>query len=391
MQMANGNTTETYKLVLAFVLPPELAWLRIVEITYLALILMFGTTGNILVILVELKNKIKYSTDYLVICMASIEVFCSTLNITRNILEQTPAIWKRVCCNEVCQLSWYVGYTIGTASPLLLSAIAVDRYVLTCKPLIKSYNARSGKILAVSITIVCPLICIPGIFGVYADEMLQCLPTNDIIDLDKFNVFIIVFTLVSFIIITIAYVCVGRTIRRRNKTPITTVNSTDDSRDSRTRLKLFSVRNILKRTYRVNPFQNSSRTGDSVELQHTPEKQNTLCTTSLHPSSVQSVTLSKKDGKTEHVPQSGCSQERLNKSKQMRKTTLIMFLIALTYGVTHASGWVLIVLPTDQATMDLLIHLTALFSLINCVSNPAFFFLLSAKFREIAKKILFRN
>ena len=391
MQMANGNTTETYKLVLAFVLPPELAWLRIVEITYLALILMFGTTGNILVILVELKNKIKYSTDYLVICMASIEVFCSTLNITRNILEQTPAIWKRVCCNEVCQLSWYVGYTIGTASPLLLSAIAVDRYVLTCKPLIKSYNARSGKILAVSITIVCPLICIPGIFGVYADEMLQCLPTNDIIDLDKFNVFIIVFTLVSFIIITIAYVCVGRTIRRRNKTPITTVNSTDDSRDSRTRLKLFSVRNILKRTYRVNPFQNSSRTGDSVELQHTPEKQNTLCTTSLHPSSVQSVTLSKKDGKTEHVPQSCCSQERLNKSKQMRKTTLIMFLIALTYGVTHVSGWVLIVLPTDQATMDLLIHLTALFSLINCVSNPAFFFLLSAKFREIAKKILFRN
>jgi len=391
MQMANGNTTETYKLVLAFVLPPELAWLRIVEITYLALILMFGTTGNILVILVELKNKIKYSTDYLVICMASIEVFCSTLNITRNILEQTPAIWKRVCCNEVCQLSWYVGYTIGTASPLLLSAIAVDRYVLTCKPLIKSYNARSGKILAVSITIVCPLICIPGIFGVYADEMLQCLPTNDIIDLDKFNVFIIVFTLVSFIIITIAYVCVGRTIRRRNKTPITTVNSTDDSRDSRTRWKLFPVRNILKRTYRVNPFQNSSRTGDSVELQHTPEKQNTLCTTSLHPSSVQSVTLSKKDGKTEHVPQSGCSQERLNKSKQMRKTTLIMFLIALTYGVTHASGWVLIVLPTDQATMDLLIHLTALFSLINCVSNPAFFFLLSAKFREIAKKILFRN
>ena len=391
MQMANGNTTETYKLVLAFVLPPELAWLRIVEITYLALILMFGTAGNILVILVELKNKIKYSTDYLVICMASIEVFCSTLNITRNILEQTPAIWKRVCCNEVCQISWYVGYTIGTASPLLLSAIAVDRYVLTCKPLIKSYNARSGKILAVSITIVCPLICIPGIFGVYADEMLQCLPTNDIIDLDKFNVFIIVFTLVSFIIITIAYVCVGRTIRRRNKTPITTVNSTDDSRDSRTRLKLFSVRNILKRTYRVNPFQNSSRTGDSVELQHTPEKQNTLCTTSLHPSSVQSVTLSKKDGKTEHVPQSGCSQERLNKSKQMRKTTLIMFLIALTYGVTHASGWVLIVLPTDQATMDLLIHLTALFSLINCVSNPAFFFLLSAKFREIAKKILFRN
>ena len=391
MQMANGNTTETYKLVLAFVLPPELAWLRIVEITYLALILMFGTTGNILVILVELKNKIKYSTDYLVICMASIEVFCSTLNITRNILEQTPAIWKRVCCNEVCQISWYVGYTIGTASPLLLSAIAVDRYVLTCKPLIKSYNARSGKILAVSITIVCPLICIPGIFGVYADEMLQCLPTNDIIDLDKFNVFIIVFTLVSFIIIIIAYVCVGRTIRRRNKTPITTVNSTDDSRDSGTRWKLFSVRNILKRTYRVNPFQNSSRTGDSVELQHTPEKQNTLCTTSLHPSSVQSVTLSKKDGKTEHVSQSGCSQERLNKSKQMRKTTLIMFLIALTYGVTHASGWVLIVLPTDQATMDLLIHLTALFSLINCVSNPAFFFLLSAKFREIAKKILFRN
>ena len=391
MQMANGNTTETYKLVLAFVLPPELAWLRIVEIAYLALILMFGTAGNILVILVELKNKIKYSTDYLVICMASIEVFCSTLNITRNILEQTPAIWKRVCCNEVCQISWYVGYTIGTASPLLLSAIAVDRYVLTCKPLIKSYNARSGKILAVSITIVCPLICIPGIFGVYADEMLQCLPTNDIIDLDKFNVFIIVFTLVSFIIITIAYVCVGRTIRRRNKTPITTVNSTDDSRDSGTRWKLFSVRNILKRTYRVNPFQNSSRTGDSVELQHTPEKQNTLCTTSLHPSSVQSVTLSKKDGKTEHVPQSGCSQERLNKSKQMRKTTLIMFLIALTYGVTHVSGWVLIVLPTDQATMDLLIHLTALFSLINCVSNPAFFFLLSAKFREIAKKILFRN
>ena len=85
------------------------------------------------------------------------------------------------------------------------------------------------------------------------------------------------------------------------------------------------------------------------------------------------------------------SFRQLQKSELIRRTTVIMFLITLTYAVTYLFGWILFVPVRDPAIELLLFRLSRLVTKINCVANPFYMFLLSSKFRQSAKKILLRN
>ena len=374
-------------------------WIWLSELIFMAIIFIFGTSGNIFVILVELKNKIKYSTDYLVISLSSFEIVCATLTPARFVMEYTPVLWKHVGSSSFCQFSWFVGYATGLSSPLLLSAIAVDRFILTCRPLTKWYGVRTGKFVAAGLTIVCVVLSLPSVYAVYAGDHLLCEPTLKHIDLILYTNILTNLSIISFFVITISYIFVGRAIHKRNSKEHATqhrmVNS-DEIRRGRCSRWLSCPCRPLFFTNTIQPLNNHPRT-DDAELQSGIKTQSSSCTTTLQLSTIQSESTN-----TRTSSESNASGSQMNnsahllansqKSKLMRKTTLIMFMITLTYVITHTSAWVLSIIPWEnEETTNLLMHISAVVAMITCVSNPAYFFLLSSKFRQTAKKILFRK
>ena len=379
--------------------PAELEWMWIGEMTFLTIIFIFGTAGNILVIMVELENKQKYSTDYFVISMSSYGVVCSTLGSARHVMEYTPAIWNRVKSTAFCQFSWGVGYTVAIATPLLLSAIAVDRYILTCRPLTKAYDVRTGKRFAIGITVVGVVLGLPSMFAVYVDEVLLCDATSEIIDLELYTNSLVVLTFISFCIITVAYICIGRSIRKRKGQTLNNQHDTVGKDQSGSRSKVLSAWSTFRAFNKVKPFRASSENKSHNEPSQNAGHQLAANSSSSYNTQNQSATIDigtswdrNGSGKCKSDENgSGQPLRKNQKSELMRKTTMIMFFITVTYAVTHVPGWILCFISWNPLLIHYLMHFAALVSMVNCASNPAFFFLLSSKFRQTAKKIILRR
>ena len=401
----NVNTTNNTDLVQDILFSSQvIQWLWVGEITYLTIIFTIGTVGNCLVILVELQNKIKYSTDYLVIAMSTFEVLCATLGSARHVMEYTPAIWDSVKSTAFCQFSWLVGYTTGMSSPVLLTAISIDRYILTCKPLTQWYDVRTGKYLAIVLSLAIVVLGFPSGLAVHVDEVLLCEGTSDWINLEMYTNVLIFVTFLSFFIIIISYIMIGRTIHQRNRQrranqPQTTSSDFGHSQsESRTKSSRFSFRRVFNVSNKIEAVHARLNTNKDIEQQEGRGEHST-CTVSFYISTDQS-TIPDDSNKTDksHTQTStrieNNSVERYTKSHKaelMRRTTLITFVITVTYAITYFSAWTLFFVSWSPVVIHYLFHLTALLSMFNCASNPAYFFLLSSKFRQTAKKIVHWN
>lgn len=127
------------------------AWrqhLQIAEICILCVIFFRAAPGNVLVILVQLKNKTKSSTDYFVMTMAAFEFICSTVNVFLQIIK-IPLTTRLT--TAFCRLYIYTSYTTSTSSALLLATIAIDRYLKTCRSLVQACKADAAKKICIAI------------------------------------------------------------------------------------------------------------------------------------------------------------------------------------------------------------------------------------------------
>ena len=397
--LVENTTTSTYLTTVFIQHQPE--WMWILGMVYLAIIILFGSFGNILVIIVELQNKVKFSTDYLIISMAFFELECCILTGLRRMAENTPDIWSRIVSNATCQISWLVAYIAGISSPLMLSAIAFDRYMHACHPLIQWYNVKIGKLMAIGISVAVFVLSFPCIFGVYADETL-CLPRYDLILMTPYHNVLNTLTVICFFIITVAYLHVGRTIHQRNQRRQANITQLPKDAPSNVDTYFKRLRAVFKTRNTVRPSDNSSSKDEPHVLESNKNrKQLQPLATSQMSSPLKQVMPfdpTKTTNTTDQNQQSTSSGNNQSQSVRKtisqgstRRTTLIMFLITMTYFVTHLSVWAMMLVPEKSETIHMLFHISGFIVMISCLSNPAYSFMLSSKFRESARQIICRK
>jgi len=74
-----------------------------ISFIYLMFILIFGGLGNALVLFIQVQNKQKSSTDYLVSAMGASDLMCSIVKVPLLIIQYGNS-WDRVAGNSHCQV-----------------------------------------------------------------------------------------------------------------------------------------------------------------------------------------------------------------------------------------------------------------------------------------------
>lgn len=194
----------------------DLKWLGFAELAVLILIGVIGTPGNGLIVLVQVKNQYKTSTDYLILTMAVIEFICSTLNVALHILRNL--MLETVMTTAYCRTFNFTGTITATASSLLLAAISLDRFILTCRPLHNAYTIRKAQLICIGIPFTCIGLSSPNLFLYQVDGQYLCFHKNEwskFVDLWNGFLGVIIFTV--FAVILVAYTKVALLMRRRHK------------------------------------------------------------------------------------------------------------------------------------------------------------------------------
>ena len=208
------------------------AWIHTFEFVYLIVIASFGIPGNTLIILVQSKNRVKSSTDFLVITMAIVELLCSSFNITLYVCYQVSSVWIVIANDFVCCFHKFTIYLTSISSIFLLTAIAMDRYFQTCMPLSSLHNKDKAKKACIIVNVCSILLSIPALCTYELDVYMECSRNG----LNAHIMYIIdciyaVMFIVMFVIVSVSYVKITLMLKRRHKIRVEAKFPTNSSND----------------------------------------------------------------------------------------------------------------------------------------------------------------
>ena len=104
---------------------------EIVLVVFLFISAILAIFGNGIILLVEIRNRCKTSSDWLILFMAANDISCALINIPFYIVYHL-GYWRVIGSDVTCKLHYYVEQTTMFSSVLLLCIIAIDRYLKTC-------------------------------------------------------------------------------------------------------------------------------------------------------------------------------------------------------------------------------------------------------------------
>lgn len=382
-------------------------WALDIELVYLVFILVIGIPGNSLVVLVQMQNKEKTSTDYYVMFMAGFDLLCSSVNTSLRIFTNTRAIWIKLVSSFVCTIRSFFVYTTTMSSVFLLAAIAIDRYIKTCRPLTTFYNTKKAEIVCVIISFGSIVCSFHSIGTYYVKDSYACAVQSKFSKFKNyFDVVNLMLTVVVYIVVIISYTCVSVTLSKRHKERVKArLNMEVSLQRNENSLSLF-------RNNRVSPFQapddnnhaqvnNEALVDSGVESEPYSSKKTCALNASQTSSSsaINQGTINNfnKTAVKCQTDSAGVAELRKGRELNLRaimlqerivnRTTRIMFLITVIFILTWIMSWLRILLGPSVLGAAFNNFARSLFML-NCVTNPVLFYCMSSRFRVSTHKFL---
>lgn len=353
-------------------------WALNVEIVYIFFVVIIGVPGNGLIILVHSKNNEKTSTDFYVLTMAVLEFISSSASAVLRIFVNTRIVWIAIASVQVCSLRQFVTtYTTQTAA-YILAAIAVDRYIKTCRPLNTCYTTRRAKIVCVIIVTVSGVLCLPAKIGVYdVDEFYNCVFILETQARKKlFDMLLIFLNIVVYVVICVVYLKIAVSLRKRQTEKLKRVTA-DIGLTNQSAQKVSNK--IYPATTTRSTIQQSGQTFEvSPQFNVSQQTDNN--------SAFSTSTKSKDQLRTERSTTSNSRFEALRlQESTVNRTTRMMFLITVVYVLTYLVPWIRVLAGPVGPVFD---NFARSIFMINCITNPVLFYSMSSKFRKDVRKLL---
>lgn len=366
-------------------------WVYTLENSYLVIISLIGIPGNTMIILIQMQNRDRSSTDYMIATMAVHELGCATFNSFTKILMNLK-VWVYVASTTFCRIHMCMTYITQFASAYLLAAISLDRYFKTCKPLRNIFTTKLSKTVSVTSSFVSFIDGLSVLFTFELNDQYFCVISEKYQTLQlRWDMFVISSTVLVFVIFIFAYVNIAITLhqrvkRRKKGTIITdssaaTKNSQSEHGTSSFILKAFGNSKVqpqpdIKSTYAASQAENSKPSAAEVTLSKTDSNQTT--------------NRASCSGERSQQVRINSEQQNIARQRAVNRTTLIMFLLTVIYAITYTTVNTC-VLTSNRILGSVMEKLCKSVLMFNCITNPVLFFCLSSKYRTSARAILCRT
>lgn len=373
-------------------------WALTVELVYLIILIVIGLPGNSLIILVQMKNKAKVTTDYYVLTMAFFDFLSSTINAHFRIFVNTEEVWKLIVSDFLCSLRSFFVYITSMSSAFLLVAIALDRYIKTCKPLTTAYTTVIARNTCFLICILSSICSLHSLGTYYVDKDLQC-SVKSMFRSYKHVVDVInsILTISVYVLITIAYINVSITLHERKKLKLRRLNVTPihNSHDPNDTI-------LFGRSPKVGPSTHSDQGSSitTISFKTIPNNQERhrraegVTDKVLHAAYASNDSHRKRKIKDQMSLTKFSNRNISNvhhttgQGQAINKTTRIMVLLTLIYVLTWLLSWLRVLFGAKKFG-EAVNNFARSLPMINCVTNPIIFYWMSSKFRANAKRVLF--
>jgi len=408
-------------------------WMHVVSIVYMCLVFVFGVPGNALVMVVQLKKNAKSSTDYYVLLMAITDLIGSALIAPLYVLRNLKTFWLLAGTKSLCQLHFFITLQHNVASTLLLTALAYERYRLTCHPFLKDMRRLQKSILFCMATVLFSVAfaaCSIPMIGI-DKTTYRCRPLTS--SGSAYTVIMSVMALIficMFVVISVCYTKVSTFLRRRYRLKVTQLRSKlKQSAQGRSSGGEDTFGNMVEATSPVNPHAGhqtaetslcqtiklASIVGSERSVTADGDDEYTTVKTIMNGRRLRNNVVAPvpsastgndacRDGSStlenramlliparlpistrQYVDTTRVSDAEI---RYINKVTLMMFFISIVYIGTWVFNWTVNMFARDQTqSVTDMAHLIRSDFMINCVSNPFFYISMSSKFRQHAKSI----
>lgn len=369
-------------------------WAELVSIVFMSIVTIIGVPGNGIILIVQWKNREKSSTDYLVSTMAVFECFCAGFNSVLIILKRVKYIWIAIASPWICRIHTFSIYNTSISSTLLLTVIALDRYIQTCRPWNTSYSKRKAKMICCGIVVTSMILSSPSLALTTLEAgRLTCVRehvaavVSSIIDMALGIAF-----LIMFIVVVVCYTKVTLLLRKRHrqKADVRIVQAgTSQTLTSsvQSRLQSEKIDRKVFRKHTIYPITPDANLSDA-NLPGNHSIQSLMTSVEKQKNDTKEMTYIK----TIETFENDAIRIHRREGKLVNRTTLIMFIITMTYIVTWVAHWIMGgFVSSATLTGRTAEYLTKYLHMVNCMTNPICFIALSSKFRKNATKFLLRN
>lgn len=394
-------------------------WSIIFEIAYMVLVMCVGVPGNLLSIAVQMKTTMKSSTDYYILTMAIFDFVCSALNAPMFVVRNVETLRTALTSTTFCMIHNLLTFMTNTSSSLLLAAVAINRYFLTCHPVSNinlKLNARA-KSISIVISVFSIGLCSWSIlYEKYDKRSGACRTVQTFMSLVLKSIVMMVF-IVMFLITFVCYTKIVLTIRNNHKlmklrrlggsTGILAIeNKTTRSKSGKVQIK---SRWILPFYWRNKVAPQS---GDTRQSGTTSKKVSYSPETTQENSSALRTASNKHSGKDDAKKDSSfeengkttqSSDTRDSKSvdtnysaltsiqkdqRVVNKITFMLFLITVVYIITWLMHWShAFIEDVKRDTLRGVLRAWKYMFMINCAINPVVYSLMSTKYRTKVKSL----
>ncbi|XP_045180611.2 probable G-protein coupled receptor No18 [Mercenaria mercenaria] len=356
-------------------------WVYYEQIVYSGIVALIGIPGNILIILVFTYSRERSTTDYMVFSMAASDLLGSFVCTTFNLLRNVRDIWSRIGTTWLCRLSEYFGMLTAASSMWLLSAIAIDRYMKTCRPHSLVLTVSRAKWMCVIICAVVSTVSGPAAVAVRFDPSSgACLVFEENEWTIALNT-IIVGCCLSFLVTAVAYILVAFALFKRLN---------DKIRRKRATRHPATVLVGGKNSKCINKSceQKSGDKLDSSEPTSSPRDVNQVFVVEKAQGMFGSSVSKQSKSECKTYKKAGIDEVLRQEHRRVNRTTVVMFLITainistfmlLMIGYFLAENGV----PNPGLAIGYIIQASYM---ANYITNPLLYMTMSSKFRENVRK-----